>query len=81
MQIISFEMTSLRKSTSAFYYSEVIQPRFFKKAGAEAETLTKFKEDFDKDLDKLTAFIKANGGEYLTGEHYTLGDLNAFCFV
>ena len=81
MQIISYEMTTLRKSTGAFYYSEVVGPRFFKKAPAEADAIAKFKEDFDKDLDKLTAFIKANGGEYLTGEHYTLGDLNAFCFV
>ena len=81
MQVCSFEMTTLRKSTSALYYSEVIGPFMFGKPKAEADALTAMKETLDKDVAKLAAFIKHNGGDYLTGAHFTLADSNAFCFV
>ena len=81
MQICSFEMTSLRKSCGAIYYSEIIGPFMAGKPKADEATLAKMHEDLDKDMEKLTAFIKHNKGDYLTGAHFTLGDSNAFCFV
>ena len=56
-------MTTLRKSTSALYYSEVIGPFMFGKPKAEADALTAMKETLDKDVAKLAAFIKHNGGD------------------
>ena len=81
MQICSFEMTSLRKSCGAIYYSEIIGPFMAGKPKADEATLAKMHEDLGKDMEKLTAFIKHNKGDYLTGAHFTLGDSNAFCFV
>ena len=53
----------------------------FKKPAGSAEELKVNKEAFDKEIANLTTFIKAHGGSYLTGEHFTMADSNCFLFV
>ena len=81
MQICSFEMTTLRNSAVALYFSEIIGPLLYGKPKADEAHLATLIENLEKDLTKMVAFIKHNGGDYLTGHHFTLGDSNCFAYV
>ena len=49
------------------------------KPKADEDKLAAMKANIDKDFEKLTAFLKFSGGDYLTGDTFTIADSNAFC--
>ena len=78
---ISYELTSFRAPCLKLYYTEILNPWFFKKPTATKDELKVAKENFDKEISNLATYLKDSEGPYLTGEHFTVADSNIFLFT
>ena len=70
--------TSIRKAVIGLFFGLIVGPKLFGKEIIEGETLKEKQADLESALDKLEKILAAYGGEYLTGENFTLADLSIF---
>lgn len=78
---VSFQQTSLSKTNGKIYYSELVGPLLFKAEKVSEEDSNAQKEALGKTLVALQTLKKAYGGDYLTGDDYTLADLNNWAIL
>ena len=85
VQVISNEMTNMRKAVGALYYEAVVAPKMFGKPAPSEETLAKLVEELDKQVEPLTVYIDAYKGEdeggFLCGDYFTAADANTWCYL
>ena len=85
VQLISNEMTNIRKAVGGLYYEAVLGPKMFGKPAPSAETVAALVAELDKQVEPLALYINAYKGEdeggFLCGDYFTAADANTWVYL
>ena len=80
-QVLLNALANLFKRHAAVFYTGFVRENFFGGEASTKEELAPLIEELNLGVENLKKFLVHNGGPFLTGEKFSLGDIVSYAFL